>query len=77
MSRYRFTDTQARVYVDRALVVEPGDVVDWPDNAPADGQWQPADGQTPPPAPAEPDTEPMHAGAINPDPATAGPSSQE
>lgn len=41
MPEFRFTDTQARVYVDRALVVEPGDVVDWPDGAPDDGQWQP------------------------------------
>jgi hypothetical protein len=40
VSRYRFTDTQARVYVERALLVEPGDVVDWPDGAPDDGQWE-------------------------------------
>jgi len=41
--QFRFTDTQERVYVDRALVVSPGDVVEWPDGAPDDGQWQPAD----------------------------------
>lgn len=44
MPNYRFTNTQARVYVDRALVVEPNDVVDWPDGPPDDGQWEPVDG---------------------------------
>ncbi|MFD2421672.1 hypothetical protein [Amycolatopsis pigmentata] len=43
MSRYRFTDTQPRIYVDRALEVQPGDVVDWPDGAPDDGQWEQVD----------------------------------
>lgn len=40
---YRYTSTEERVYVDRALVVSPGDVVDWPDGPPADGHWQPTD----------------------------------
>lgn len=39
MPLFTFIDTQARVYVDRALVVQPGDEVDWPDGAPDDGQW--------------------------------------
>lgn len=41
---YRFTDTQPRIYVDRALEVAPGDEVDWPDGPPGDGQWEPVDG---------------------------------
>lgn len=44
---YRFRDTQARVYVERALLAEPGDVVDWPDGAPDDGQWEPVGDDTP------------------------------
>ena len=55
MTRYRFTDSQPRVYVDRALLVEPGAVVDWPDGAPDDGQWEPVDdtpAETPEPDPA-------------------------
>lgn len=44
MPRYRFTDTQVRIYVDRALEVAPGDELEWPDGAPDDGQWQPVDG---------------------------------
>jgi hypothetical protein len=49
MPQYRFTNTQALVYVDRSLVVEPGDLVDWPDGAPEDGHWEPAPatGKTP------------------------------
>lgn len=44
MGLYRFTDTQPRIYVDRALEVQPGDEVDWPDGPPEDGQWEPVDG---------------------------------
>jgi len=40
---YQYTSTEERVYVDRALVVSPGDVVDWPDGPPADGHWQPTE----------------------------------
>lgn len=40
---YRYTSTEERVYADRALVVGPGDVVDWPTVAPADGHWVPVD----------------------------------
>lgn len=42
MPQFRFTNSQELVYVDRALVVRPGDVVEW-DQPPADGNWQPAD----------------------------------
>lgn len=38
---YRYTSTEERVYADRALVVGPGDVVDWPSGPPADGHWVP------------------------------------
>lgn len=41
MGLYRFLDTQPRVYVDRALEVQPGDEIEWPDGAPDDGQWEP------------------------------------
>ena len=51
MSDYRYLNTQAQVYVDRALVVEPGDVVDWPDGAPNDGQWEPVTTKKTPKAP--------------------------
>lgn len=54
MPRYRFTGTQELIYVDRALVVAPGDEVDWPESAPADGQWEPVDGA--PDQPQDPDT---------------------
>lgn len=37
---YRYTSTEERVYADRALVVSPGDVVDWA-IPPADGHWAP------------------------------------
>ena len=40
---YRYTSTEERVYVDRALTVNSGDVVDWPDGAPEDGHWEPVD----------------------------------
>lgn len=48
MGDYRFTNTQACVYADRALTVEPGDVVAW-DEPPADGHWEPADAAPPKP----------------------------
>ncbi len=64
MGDYRFTNTQACVYADRALVVEPGDVVDWPDGPPADGHWEPVETAPPktkssktPPAPAATNSE--------------------
>lgn len=46
---YRYSGEE-RVYVDRALVVSDGDVVDWAE-PPADGHWTPAarDGSEPPP----------------------------
>ena len=43
MSTYQYISTEERVYVDRALVVSPGDVVDWTGGAPDDGHWQPTD----------------------------------
>jgi hypothetical protein len=72
---YRYTSTEERVYADRALVVSPGDVVDW-DTPPADGHWIPAtdeaapptadeladtDPWTPAPAPASPPVPPVSA----------------
>lgn len=42
MGLFRFIDTQPRVYVDRALEVNPGDEVEWVDGPPDDGQWEPA-----------------------------------
>jgi hypothetical protein len=40
MSSFEFIGPQAVVYVERALEVSPGDVVDWPDGAPDDGNWR-------------------------------------
>lgn len=45
MSEFRYTSTETRTYVDRALVVSRGDVVDWPDGPPADGHWAPVDAE--------------------------------
>lgn len=72
MSEYRYTSTEERVYPDRALVVGPGDIVDWPAGPPTDGHWEPTEetaaelarlaaeetGETPPgdDAPADPVT---------------------
>lgn len=42
MPKFRFTNTQECIYVDRALVVAPGDIVEW-DQPPADGHWEPAE----------------------------------
>jgi hypothetical protein len=41
--RYRYIGSVERIYVDRSLVVSPGELVDWPAGAPEDGQWQPVD----------------------------------
>lgn len=36
---FRFDGPQTQIYVDRALTVNPGDVIEWPGGAPADGHW--------------------------------------
>ena len=41
MTEYRYVGVAPRVYVDRSLLVAWGDVVEWPDGAPDDGQWEP------------------------------------
>ena len=46
-SWHRFTGSQDQIYVDRALLVRPGDVIQWPAGAPDDDHW------TPVPAPAQ------------------------
>lgn len=46
MPQFRFTGTQEVVYVDRALVVSPGEVVDWGE-PPADGHWEPVEPSKP------------------------------
>lgn len=40
---YRYKSTEERVYADRGLVANFGDVADWPDGPPADGHWVPTD----------------------------------
>ncbi|GAA1030798.1 MULTISPECIES: hypothetical protein [Amycolatopsis] len=72
---YRYTSTEERVYADRALVVSPGDVVDW-DTPPADGHWVPAHGEPAPPTAeerAELDAIAARAQAFTPAPSTTEP----
>lgn len=40
---YVYKSTEERVYAERGLVANFGDVVDWPDGPPADGHWVPTD----------------------------------
>lgn len=42
MPAFRYLAEYSRIYADRSLLVEPGDVVDWPE-APDDGQWGPVE----------------------------------
>lgn len=44
MPSYRYTPEFPCIYPNRALEVNPGDVVEW-DEAPADGRWEPVDGE--------------------------------
>jgi hypothetical protein len=46
MTSYRYTPEFSCIYVDRALEVNPGDVVEW-DEMPNDGRWEPVDSETP------------------------------
>ena len=43
MPSYRYTPEYSCTYTERALEVNPGDVVEW-DEPPADGRWEPVDG---------------------------------
>ena len=45
MPKFRYTPEFSCTYTDRALEVNPGDVVEW-DEAPADGRWEPVDSET-------------------------------
>lgn len=40
MPSFRYTAGFPRIYTDRSLQVNPGDVVEW-DEVPGDGQWEP------------------------------------
>lgn len=46
MPSFRYIASFPRIYSDRSLLVEPGDVVEW-DEAPADGQWVAAEPDEP------------------------------